>query len=219
MTKEDRKNLEKIFDVIGESVTDVQFRQFERYLQLLREWNKRTNLISRADEGRIIERHFAESLAVFSEVSFPQTGNLLDIGTGGGFPGVPIAILRPEMRVWLNDSKRMKVLFLREVISALNLKNAETIGDRCENISRDKNFSRNFHFVVTRAVGKLAVTFQWAKPLLRDSGIFIAWKGGELSGEVEELQKLASVEFVQVKEMDHRIVKPERNRCLVIVKI
>ncbi|NOZ60088.1 MAG: 16S rRNA (guanine(527)-N(7))-methyltransferase RsmG [Calditrichaeota bacterium] len=219
MRNEDREKLENIFALIGEPGSAFQISRFARYYQLLQQWNQRTNLISRSDTAHIVEHHFAESLAIFADFFVPNKGKMLDVGSGGGFPGIPIAILRPELEVFLNESKRMKALFLKEVAEGLDLKNVRVIMDRCENLRREDNLVHSFDFVVTRAVAKLAVVFGWTKALLKKEGFFIAWKGGDVNSEIEELKQNHLIETVKSKEMDHQLVDPARKRCLVYVKV
>ena len=218
MRNEDIKKLERILDLLGENDSAEQKDRFFRYWELLQQWNQRKNLISRRDIDYVVDYHFAESLAVFAAFSVPEKGKMLDVGSGGGFPGIPIAILRPGLEIFLNESKRMKALFLKEAAEKLDLINAQVVMDRCENLKEDEVFRGKFDFVVTRAVGKLAEVFEWVSPLLKKGGLFIAWKGGDVTREIEDLKRKYTFEMIDVKEMDSRFVDPQRKRCFVYLK-
>lgn len=160
---------------------------FEDYVRLLLEWNPRAGLVSRADENasRLIKRHIVESLGLAGTNLLSENAAVLDLGSGGGFPGVPLKIARPDLRITLLDSRRMKSLFLQEVVRRLNLENVEVVCARAESL--DDSFKSRFDFVVVRAVTNLAKLWQWAVPVLKNGGSLLAQKGGDLDQELKEL--------------------------------
>ena len=164
-----------------------QMRQFGIYLELILQWNQRAGLISPADEERLIKRHVVESLGVLSIDMLLPTSEIMDLGTGGGFPGIPLKIALPNLHLTLLDSRRMKALFLEEVVRVLGLQHVQVIQERAENLAG--RLSEKFDFVLARAVADLASLWTWSQPLLKKSGCLLAQKGGDLSEEMKRFRK------------------------------
>ena len=177
-------------------LTPKQIRQFEQLEALYREWNAKINVLSRKDLDALYERHVLHSLGIAKVMEFAPGTKVLDVGTGGGFPGIPLAILFPESDFTLVDSIGKKILVVKEVSSALGLENVTAIHARCEEI-KDR-----FHFVVSRAVTQMPVFLKWLRgKFLKDqinsrhNGVLYL-KGGDLG---EELQGIRA-EIFQLKE-------------------
>ena len=217
MNKRDREKLSQVLQLLGEQQISAHLKKFDEYIDLLRRWNRKTNLISRSDESNVLEHHIIESLSVLFALDFPDQAKLLDIGTGAGFPGIPISIIKPDVSMFLLESKRMKVLFLKEAIERLKLKNTHAILQRAEELATNQHYANAFDVVLTRAVGSLAKIFSWAEPLLKKSGVFIAWKGGDISGEISELKNNFKGVSIEIKKMDVRMVDSKRNKFFVIL--
>jgi 16S rRNA (guanine527-N7)-methyltransferase len=164
-----------------------QIVQLTTYLRLLQEWNKRINLISPNDEERIAERHILESLAVLSIWSFPEAASVLDLGSGGGFPGLPLKIMRPDLGMTLLESRQKKALFLNTVVRELKLENCRIVNARAEELAQVGE--EKFSIVIARAVADLKTLWEWSRPLLVSGGILLAMKGGELDDELQMLKK------------------------------
>jgi len=186
--KHQLKKLVEGAEELGLPLSDEAKGKFELYLERLLEWNKRVNLVSRADEGRIAERHFLESLALLRLVEFPYEARVLDLGSGAGFPGLPIKILRPDIRMTLLDSKRKRVLFLREVVEVLGLEGVAVVCARAEEINRQQGYEGEFEIVLARAVAKLERLVGWGLPFLKEGGRLVAVKGGDLDREIKRLK-------------------------------
>lgn len=166
--------------------SDVQLGQFQQLEGLYTDWNAKINVISRKDIESLYVRHVLHSLAIAAVFEFVPGQRIVDIGTGGGFPGIPLAIFFPEVEFVLTDSIRKKLTVVEAVVEALNLKNVTTHWGRAEEI-KAKN---SFDFAVSRAVAPLGDLWQWGKPLLRkgrqaefDNGL-ICLKGGDLHEEI-----------------------------------
>lgn len=177
-------------------LTPKQIHQFEQLEALYREWNAKINVVSRKDLDALYERHVLHSLGIAKVMEFAPGTKVLDVGTGGGFPGIPLAILFPESDFTLVDSIGKKILVVKEVSSALGLENVTAIHARCEEI-KDR-----FHFVVSRAVTQMPVFLKWLRgKFLKDqinsrhNGVLYL-KGGDLG---EELQGIRA-EIFQLKE-------------------
>ncbi len=185
-------------------LNEIQIQQFEKYLNLLLQWNKKAGLISPSDENRLIKRHIIESLGVLSVNLLQPSAEVLDLGSGGGFPGVPIKISMPSLNMALLDSRRMKALFLEEVVRVLALENTHVVNDRAERVAA--NLSEKFDFVLVRAVADLETLWKWSQPLLKKGGSLLAQKGGDLKNELDQL--LHSHPNLQPKQFNYPKSRP-----------
>jgi 16S rRNA (guanine527-N7)-methyltransferase len=163
------------------TLSEKQNIQFVHYITLLKKWSARCHLISIKDLNHIIERHFLPCI-LLSEVLDKQPGShLLDIGTGAGFPGIVLKIMQPDLDLVLIDSVKKKYFFLKELCEWLDI-DCEIICQRVEQYATITE--RKFDFIVNRAVAPLAVLWQWALPLLKETGCFYAMKGGDCTEEL-----------------------------------
>lgn len=149
--------------------------QFSRYAQILQQWNKKINLTAITDPKEIAVKHFLDSVA--PSACIPQQGTLLDIGTGGGFPGVPLKILRPQQSMVLIDSVRKKINFVKQVLRELHLDNIEAIQSRAEDVMRHHRKTKQFDIIVSRALADVDVLIKLAAPLLKPEGRLVVYKG------------------------------------------
>ncbi|HRB19061.1 MAG TPA: 16S rRNA (guanine(527)-N(7))-methyltransferase RsmG [Chitinophagales bacterium] len=162
-------------------LTAQQLNKFELLFSLYAQWNEKINVISRKDMDNFFERHVLHSLAIAKINSFENKSIVLDIGTGGGFPGIPLAIYFPEVTFILTDSVAKKITVVNEVVKALDLKNVSTKIERAENINL------NVDYVVTRAVAKMSDLIFWSKN--KNPKKIIALKGGDLKDELNNIKK------------------------------
>jgi 16S rRNA (guanine527-N7)-methyltransferase len=171
----------------GFSVSQEMIEKFSRYRALLLEWNKRVNLISRNDESRIVTRHFLESAGLISVVRFALGSRILDLGTGAGFPGIPMKIVRPDLTMVLVESKRKKVPFLRRVIEKLELDGIDVRLGRAEEID---DAMKPVDFVVSRSVTDLVTLLKWSRKFLTpNGGSVVVIKGSGVHAEMDRVQK------------------------------
>jgi len=167
--------------------TEKQLQQFQALGELYKEWNEKINVISRKDIDALYEKHVLHSLSIAAIADFPARTQILDLGTGGGFPGIPLAIFFPEVRFHLVDSIGKKIKVVQGVAEAIGLQNVTTAHSRAEDI-KDKKFD----LVVSRAVAPLKDLWHWSKPLLKKAPAheqepgLICLKGGDLSEEISE---------------------------------
>ncbi len=190
-------NLLKYFPDLSET----QIKQFEALPELYKDWNAKINVISRKDIENIELRHIIHSLAIAKFISFRPGTEVLDLGTGGGFPGIPLAILFPETNFFLVDGTLKKIKVVQAVIEALGLKNARAKQIRAEEIK-----DRKFDFVVTRAVATLDKLVMWCFKLLKKKQVstipngLIALKGGNIEAEAKGLARGHYVEFEPIND-------------------
>ncbi len=169
-------------------IDNEQVEQFRMYCQLLTEWNKKMNLTAITEPSDIILKHFVDSCTVLHYVRIPQNARVIDVGTGAGFPGIPLKILRKDIRLTLLDSLNKRLIFLNEVAQQLEIE-VETVHGRAEDIARQEKYREQFDVVVSRAVAPLNVLSEYCLPFVRTGGQFIAMKGRNVHSEVEESRK------------------------------
>ncbi|HWQ89775.1 MAG TPA: 16S rRNA (guanine(527)-N(7))-methyltransferase RsmG [Desulfitobacteriaceae bacterium] len=184
---------------VGIELTAEQAAQFCLYGDLLLEWNQKMNLTSITDPDDIVLKHFIDSLTVRR---YLRGKKMADIGTGAGFPGIPLKIVQPDLQLFLVDSLRKRLDFLQEVVQRLGLKEVEIIHARAEELGRNRKYRAGFEIVTSRAVARLSVLLEYAIPLLQVNGQFIAMKGSNADAEIAEarealLQLNAEVETVK----------------------
>lgn len=169
-------------------LTDVQKEQFERMVELYAEWNEKINVISRKDMDDFVERHILHSLSIAKYQPFKKGWYVVDLGTGGGFPGIPLAVLYPDVQFVLVDSIGKKIKVVESIASELNLTNVKAVWGRVEQIDVKANV------VVTRAVAPLSQLVDWTKKILKpQSKGIIALKGGALEEEIIGFKKRTTI--------------------------
>ncbi len=209
-------------DVFPTSLTDEKEEQFARYAALLQEWNAKMNLTAITDEAGIVAKHFMDSLSVLTVLDSVATDGyqVLDVGTGAGFPGIPLAIMRPSWHVTLLESTRKKVDFLVLVGNALGLKNLTTVWARAEEAGHLNQHREQYDAVVARAVAELPVLAEYCLPFVRRDGHWVAQKSIKVEEEVARARnalgqlggKLIAVKAVAVPGMS------QETRTLVVVQ-
>lgn len=166
--------------------------QLETYYQLLVEWNQKMNLTAITDQKGAAVKHFADNLAFFNYVSVPENASLIDIGTGAGFPGVVLKIVRPDIRLTLLDSLNKRFLFLHELLSQLGLE-ATFLQGRAEVYGQELACRETYDFAVSRAVARLNTLSEYCLPFVRLSGSFVAFKGGDYAEELEQARRAVQI--------------------------
>lgn len=167
------------------TLTENQYEQFQKYFELLAEWNEKMNLTAITDESGVALKHFADSLSLLNFVDIPQNSSLADVGTGAGFPGVVLKIVRPDIKLTLIDSLNKRLVFLGEVCAQLGIE-AELIHSRAEDGARDEKLRESFDFAVSRAVARMNVLSEYCLPYVKVGGAFCAMKGAQANEEFKE---------------------------------
>lgn len=170
----------------GLSLQDAQLAQFQKYYELLISWNEKMNLTAITEPREVAVKHIVDSLSAYDAALFGDGAPVIDVGTGAGFPGIPLKILRPDLRLTLLDSLQKRVGFLREVVSALGLAQTECVHARAEEAARQKTYRERFDVAVSRAVARLAVLAEYTLPFVRLGGSFLALKGAKYREETQE---------------------------------
>ncbi|MFM7157714.1 MAG: 16S rRNA (guanine(527)-N(7))-methyltransferase RsmG [Bacteroidota bacterium] len=173
----------------GILLTREQMETFERFHDELIYWNEKVNLISRKDIDNIWIRHFMHSLSIVKADIIQSKSTCLDVGCGGGFPGIPVGIARPDLSVTMVDSIAKKMKLTAMFADHTGQRNFKTIVSRMEDIAKDKSQQQRYDHIIARAVAPIISLIQWTKPLLKKDGSYILLKGGDLTSEILEAQQ------------------------------
>ncbi len=217
-------NQEKVFlenlKTIDVEISEKQLEQFNSYFEILVEWNKVMNLTGITEYDEVLLKHFVDSLC-FNPNKLIKSDkiSLIDVGTGAGFPGLPIKIAYENVDVVLLDSLNKRIKFLDEVITKLGLKNIKTIHSRAEDGGRNKDLREKFDIAISRAVANLASLAEYNLPFVKVGGYFVAMKSGEIDEEAANAKKAISLLGGEIEKIEKfQLPNSDIDRSLVIVK-
>lgn len=175
----------------GFTLTEKQMEQFHQYLLLLQEWNEKVNLTAITEEEEVYLKHFYDSVTLAKFVSFEEGANetLCDVGSGAGFPSIPLKILFPHLKITIVDSLKKRINFLELLVSELGLETVQLVHARAEDFGQEKKNRQAFDVVTARAVARLSVLAEFCLPLTKVGGTFAAMKGAKASEELDDSKK------------------------------
>ncbi len=211
----------------GVELDHSQLDSMVAFVQAITGWNDKINLISRKDSEHIWERHILHSVVLLftiNRVNIPLNARIADIGTGGGFPGIPLKICRPDLTVELFDSIHKKIAAVNAIIAELagannKMQNIHAVCERVEEASRKKEFAHTFDAAVARAVAPLDVLARWAHALVKQGGNLIALKGGDIKAEITVAKNIPFVRSITshgLDAFDYPIFKAEQKKIVVV---
>lgn len=213
-------NVEKFLNEIKNmniSLTENQIEKFIIFYEMLVEKNKVMNLTAITDFDEVFEKHFADSLSLAYAFDLKQEMSMIDLGTGAGFPGIPLKIVFPQIRMTLADSLNKRILFLNEVIEKIGLKDAETVHGRAEDLARKKKFRESFDLCVSRAVANLSTLTEYCLPFVKENGNFVSYKGADCDEEVEAAKSSVHLLGGRIKKVK-KFELGESRRAFVIIE-
>lgn len=200
MKSEFQEKMEILSSKIDKKFTEEQIEKFYNYMNLLLEWNEKINLTAIVEENDIILKHFIDSVTINKYLE--KDNKIIDVGTGAGFPGLPIAILNNEKEITLLDSLNKRILFLQDVVNKINLQNVTAIHSRAEEFGKNKAHREKYDVVVSRAVASLNILLEYMLPLVKVGGKCICMKGSNIDEELESSKNA-------IKELGGKLVKRE----------
>lgn len=215
-------NLEKFKNGLQQlhiALSEKQMEQFLQYYELLVEKNKVMNLTAITEFDEVVEKHFLDSVSLTKQMDLHQPQKVLDLGTGAGFPGIPLKIVFPELEITLMDSLNKRVLFLQDVISSLQLENIEAVHGRAEEAARNKKYRESFDLCVSRAVANISTLSEYCLPFVKIGGSFISYKSSTIEDELEDGKKGIAILGGKVKDV-YKFTLPdsELQRSFVIIE-
>lgn len=178
---------------LGIALTDKQKQQFDKFYELLVEWNKVMNLTGITEYEEVNEKHFVDSLSIVKAINMENVKSVIDVGTGAGFPGIPLKIAFPHLKVVLLDSLNKRINFLNTVIAELGLTDIKTIHGRAEDYAKQTEYREKFDLCVSRAVANLSTLSEYCLPYVSIDGLFIPYKSGEIDEELENSKKAVKI--------------------------
>jgi 16S rRNA (guanine527-N7)-methyltransferase len=199
------------------NLTDEQEQKFYEYMKLLKEWNEKINLTTITEEQDILLKHFVDSLTILKYLN--DNDNIIDVGTGAGFPGIPVKIVNETLNVTLMDSLNKRILFLNDVIEKLKLEGIKTVHARAEELGRNKEYREKYDVVTSRAVANLSTLLEYMMPFAKVGGTCICMKGPNIEEELENAD-------LAIKELGGKLEKIENfklpgsdiERNIIIIK-
>lgn len=210
--------IKKEFGKIGLEISDRQAEQFLRYFELLTEWNAVMNLTAITEFTEVVEKHFVDSALLAGYIRERNVKSLIDIGTGAGFPGVPLKIIFPEIKVTLLDSLNKRIRFLDTVIQELGLEDITAIHGRAEEYGIKGEHREQYDLCVSRAVARLASLCEFCIPFVKKEGAFVAYKAVKSEEELNEAKAAITVLGAKLSEVKEFMLGEDARRNLLIIR-
>ncbi|MCR6516365.1 MULTISPECIES: 16S rRNA (guanine(527)-N(7))-methyltransferase RsmG [Clostridium] len=206
-------------DEVSMDFNEEKYNRFIKYMRLVQEWNQKVNLTAITEDNEFIKKHFIDCIKAFKSDELKNAKTVIDVGTGAGFPGLPIAIMDETKEVTLLDSLNKRINFLNLVVRELGLKNVNTIHSRAEDGARKKELREVFDIATSRAVANMAVLSEFCLPYVRVGGYFVALKGPAIEEELEGSKNALSVLGGKLLDVKEIVVEgTDLNHNLVIVE-
>ena len=215
----DDRRFDQELETLGIRLTDVQKRQFDRYYELLIEWNRVMNLTGITEYDEVNLKHFTDSLTIVRIKDMENVSTLIDVGTGAGFPGIPIKIAFPYIKVTLLDSLNKRIKFLNQVVEELDLEDVVTLHGRAEDYAKKEEYREQFDLCASRAVANLSTLSEYCLPFIKKGGCFVSYKSADSDEEIQQSEKALDILGGKIEKVD-KFVLPgsDMGRALVMIE-
>ena len=211
------KRILDAFEKNGIDITEKQVEQFSTYCEFMLEYNEKVNLTAVTEVDEVIEKHFIDSALGASLIK--EKAICVDVGTGAGFPGVPLAIMRPDIKVCLVDALNKRIVFLNELIEKTGLTNVYTIHGRSEDLGKNEKMRHKFDYAFSRAVARMNILLEYDLPFVKQGGYMLAWKGPQVYDEVAEAEKALKILGGKLEKIQVSGLKDSEHYIAIIKKI
>lgn len=211
--------LEKLSSAIGYDLSNQQINQFNQFYEMLIDKNKVMNLTAITEYDEVVLKHFIDSIVIYKKISDDKVKSIIDVGTGAGFPGIPLKILFPDIRLTLLDSLNKRILFLNEVINKLGLKDIDCIHGRAEDIGHLPEYREQYDLSVSRAVANLSSLSEYCIPFVRVGGKFISYKSGNIEEELKDAKSAIQLLGSKIDDVEkYTLPNSDMQRSLVVIR-
>ena len=214
--KEFSDKMKELSEKISIELNDIQVNKFYEYMNILLKWNERMNLTAITDPDEVIVKHFIDSITINN--SFDNNKKIIDVGTGAGFPGIPLGIIRPDLNILLVDSLNKRINFLENVCTNLKIDNAKTLHARVEELGKNAKFREKFDYASSRAVAPLNVLLEYMLPFVKVGGYCVCMKGSNVIEEINTSEKALEIlggKIERIEEFTLPLTDIKRNIVLV----
>lgn len=202
----------------GVEITDEIAEKLNIYGNLLIEWNEKINLTAITEPKEVLYKHFYDCILFFKNVQVPMNAKIVDVGTGAGFPGMVLKIVRPDLKVTLLDSLNKRLIFLNDVIEKLGLSGIETVHMRAEEAGKSKKCREAYDIATARAVANMPVLLEYCTPLVKKGGTFVAMKGPSVTEELENCGNALKILGMETPAVSCETLRNDEQRAFVIAK-
>ena len=213
------ENFKRKASELGIELTEKQLQKFRQYYDMLIEKNKVMNLTAITEWEEVIDKHFIDSISLVKACDLSGEKYVLDLGCGAGFPGIPLKIAFPNLKIVLLDSLNKRILFLKDVIAELGLENIEALHGRAEDYARKPEYREQFDYCVSRAVANLTTLSEYCIPYVKQGGSFISYKSGKVKEEIKEVKTALFLLGGKMDDMiSFELPETDMERNFVIIK-